>query len=533
MNTFVVSAGPGTGKTYTLSNMLIARRETSEKPFIVTSFTRVGAREIRDRAIRLGLRLHPDDFFGTMHSLAYKLCTENAHHLEISKRPLIMRPDMANTLLVECAKDAQCKASLKTLREHLPDGIARIGSVPSTRGIRAAISNYISTCVRHGLIEYEMMMQWGRLAALRSMATTGAIFVDEAQDTSPGEHSLLDAIDKDVTVMVGDFAQSIYEWRGAYPQIFGNLAKSDDTKMETLTKSFRFGPEIAACCTNLRQTMEMPESLRHPIKGSQDQPGMACATGYANQEAQDAAIVKHCKKNIGKASIAVITRTNREVDHFTELLRVAGLSLNTPPREDITSRMAWLCVAAVLIPGQPAILKELASAFDLKADMALLWDELNLDDLDLGGADAFPDWAEQTLGDSAGATMRSLWDETMPRTLNDVAFALCSPEIKEVPPDYAKQTVHVSTIHGAKGGEWDHVLLPNWHEGGFPTGGKRENLQEQIRCAYVAISRARSYVCASWCDFGLRNPFAKEAEELVRSRFVDYAKFELCEPAAV
>ncbi|MDT0575232.1 UvrD-helicase domain-containing protein [Croceicoccus sp. F390] len=57
--------------------------------------------------------------------------------------------------------------------------------------------------------------------------------------------------------------------------------------------------------------------------------------------------------------------------------------------------------------------------------------------------------------------------------------------------------ITIMTIHAAKGLEFDHVFLPGWEEGVFPSqraldeGGLR-SLEEERRLAYVAITRARS-----------------------------------------
>jgi DNA helicase-2/ATP-dependent DNA helicase PcrA len=60
--------------------------------------------------------------------------------------------------------------------------------------------------------------------------------------------------------------------------------------------------------------------------------------------------------------------------------------------------------------------------------------------------------------------------------------------------DEAKVTI--MTIHAAKGLEFDHVFLPGWEEGVFPSQraldeGGLASLEEERRLAYVAITRAR------------------------------------------
>ncbi|MFC4191955.1 ATP-dependent helicase [Novosphingobium lubricantis] len=56
--------------------------------------------------------------------------------------------------------------------------------------------------------------------------------------------------------------------------------------------------------------------------------------------------------------------------------------------------------------------------------------------------------------------------------------------------------VTIMTIHAAKGLEFDHVFLPGWEEGVFPSQrsldeGGLASLEEERRLAYVAITRAR------------------------------------------
>jgi DNA helicase-2/ATP-dependent DNA helicase PcrA len=64
--------------------------------------------------------------------------------------------------------------------------------------------------------------------------------------------------------------------------------------------------------------------------------------------------------------------------------------------------------------------------------------------------------------------------------------------------DAADETekVTIMTMHAAKGLEFDHVFLPGWEEGVFPSQraldeGGLAALEEERRLAYVAITRAR------------------------------------------
>lgn len=72
------------------------------------------------------------------------------------------------------------------------------------------------------------------------------ILLDEAQDTNPVVLGVLREQDCQV-IYVGDKHQQIYEWRGAV-----NAMELIETPRQTsLTKSFRFGPEIAAAASKI------------------------------------------------------------------------------------------------------------------------------------------------------------------------------------------------------------------------------------------------------------------------------------------
>ena len=59
----------------------------------------------------------------------------------------------------------------------------------------------------------------------------------------------------------------------------------------------------------------------------------------------------------------------------------------------------------------------------------------------------------------------------------------------------------LSTIHSAKGQEWDIVYVLNVSDGNFPSEfstGKPEMIEEERRLLYVAMTRARNelHLCA-------------------------------------
>lgn len=60
-----------------------------------------------------------------------------------------------------------------------------------------------------------------------------------------------------------------------------------------------------------------------------------------------------------------------------------------------------------------------------------------------------------------------------------------------------KNAVVISTVHKAKGSEWDVVYLIHAHMGAFPS--QRADHDEERRCYYVAVTRARDELWVSRC----------------------------------
>jgi DNA helicase-2/ATP-dependent DNA helicase PcrA len=91
--------------------------------------------------------------------------------------------------------------------------------------------------------------------------------------------------------------------------------------------------------------------------------------------------------------------------------------------------------------------------------------------------------------------------------------------------------VSIMTIHGAKGLEFEHVFLPGWEEGLFPSQQSidekgKDGLEEERRLAYVAITRAKKHLsilfAASRMVFG-------NVLHSIPSRFIDEIPDEFLE----
>jgi len=62
--------------------------------------------------------------------------------------------------------------------------------------------------------------------------------------------------------------------------------------------------------------------------------------------------------------------------------------------------------------------------------------------------------------------------------------------LREVDKPRGDGTVILSTIHSAKGLEWNHVIILDCVSGIFPRAETKEDMDEELRCFYVAMTRA-------------------------------------------
>ncbi len=95
--------------------------------------------------------------------------------------------------------------------------------------------------------------------------------------------------------------------------------------------------------------------------------------------------------------------------------------------------------------------------------------------------------------------------------------------------------VILSTIHSAKGQEWDNVYVLNVSDGNFPSEfstGKPEMIEEERRLLYVAMTRARNelHLCAPLKYAITQQPKAGDAHVYgAKSRFMTDKVLESCE----
>ncbi len=356
----LVLAGPGTGKTTTLVEAVLARVAAGTDPerILTLTFSRKAAAELRDRiAARLGRTVMAQSAW-TFHAFAYAL-SGDAQAADDIGRPLRLLSGPEQDVVVRdlLAGDVaegtvgwppELRAALPTrgfadeVRVLLararglglePAELRRL-SLPGGSGearvdwAAAAdfLGEYLNVLDAQGLLDYSELVHRavvhaesgpGR-EALR--ARFDLVVVDEYQDTDPAQERLLRAIAGDGRdlVAVGDPDQSIYAFRGA--EVRGLLefrdrfprADGSPASVLTLQVSRRAGSALLEASRSL--------AARMPLAGA----------GLAGALREHRALVAGPDLDPGSVEVLTFSSPGQQLDAVADLLRREHLDDGTP-----------------------------------------------------------------------------------------------------------------------------------------------------------------------------------------------------------
>jgi DNA helicase-2/ATP-dependent DNA helicase PcrA len=383
------------------------------------------------------------------------------------------------------------------------------------------------------------------------------ILVDEYQDTNAVQYlwlRLLAQSHKNICV-VGDDDQSIYSWRGA--EIANILRFEKDfpgAKVIKLEQNYRSTLHILGAASGLIRS----NSERHDktLWTEKDQGEKVQVTGIwdapeeARRVGEEIERLEHEGAPLNQVAILVRAQyqTREFEDRFIQIginYRIIG-GFRFYERAEIRDALAYLRVIAQpqddlafeRIYNQPkrglgAKTLEKMHQHARRTGLPLAAASLQLADSDelparasntIGGLlKQFLHWREQSQLVTPADLLRMLLEESgyndmlqNERTAESAGRLENLSELARAMEDYEtlgdflehvslvidndsadeEETVTIMTMHGAKGLEFDHVFLPGWEEGVFPSQraideGGLASLEEERRLAYVAITRAR------------------------------------------
>ena len=518
-----IIAGAGTGKTTVITHRIayaIAAGVTDTNKTLALTFTARAAGEMRARLRTLGI---PNATARTFHAAALKqlmyfwpysmggsfpqLLTSKSGAIAESFQRADTKLVPQASLLRDVASEIEWAKVLETAPEDYVEAALAAGRSIKTGNsqsenaknaleeVAKIYASYESLKRQERAIDFEdvLLLTVGMLEEDRDVRERVRdqyrfFTVDEYQDVSPLQQRLLNLWvgNRQEICVVGDAAQTIYSFAGASSAFLLNFTKKyPKAEVIRLSRGYRSTPEIISTANAILRQGGIVASEGHELSSMNEHGAEPLVRKFDSSAAEAKAIVFKINELVANDSgmefsdIAILARTNSQLDAFERELRTAGIpsQLKTSERfferTDVKDAMRVIRSASVLPADDGDWYRTLTSVL-----------------LPFGSADyvhAFLRLAATMKADGAPSL------RTFLRELEDRADQNNPPTLPGVV---------LATLHAAKGLEWPHVYLVGVNDGILPMGN---DINEERRLFYVGLTRAKKSVHLSY--FGEKSPF--------------------------
>ena len=502
----VILAGAGTGKTRVISHRTayaVATGDLDAKRALIVTFTEKAATEMRHRLNALGLSQVQASTFhaAARRQLAYYWPLVHGQDLpEVLDSKLRLIGPLARQLpggyKFTPAKDLADEIEWAKVRRQRPETYAPEREPPVPKDVFTNLwRRYEAAKVRSNRIDFEDMLTLAvelyeiDEEAIGLVRKRYAWFsVDEYQDTNLLQEDLLRLWlgDRRDLCVVGDPDQTIYSFTGASSDHLTTFAdRYADTRVVRLSQNYRSTPQVIALANRL-----IPGRELRAAGGDGPLPELAA---HADADAELAAIVAAIRAltadGVAATEMAILVRTNAQLVPLEAALTGAGIPF-TVRGVRFFARPEVRAARSALKPDATGRLSRI---------VATRWrSELGFDEASPAGPGAEARDRHAALG-TLLAMARSLEQDQPEATVADFLAELARRDAAEA--DAAGEGVTLSTLHRAKGLEWDAVFLPMLEDGTLPIRQSASDpaaLAEERRLLYVGITRARRHLVLSW-----------------------------------
>ncbi len=379
------------------------------------------------------------------------------------------------------------------------------------------------------------------------------VLVDEYQDTNSVQADILEAFAAGGATItaVGDDAQAIYGFRGGTVRNILDFPARLDADVVPLTRNHRSTPEVVEVANRIwAEATERHDKDLVSVRSSGRRPALITAHDeHGEARAVVERLLDALDRGVTLRQQAVLFRTSHHSDllevelsmrkipytkfgglaflesaHVKDLLALCRVAVN--PRDDL----AWFRILQRIDGIGPGISRRIVEALDQYAGSLVAVvgagivppsqiDAVHRLAIAVGSSagaagddatpairiDALSAWIDPTLdrfgdGDARRADLARLTDvaagyEQLDQFLTELTLdPPASTSDLAGPPHLDDDWLTLSTIHSAKGGEWDIVHLLHAADGNIPSDlatGDPEQIEEERRLLYVAATRAR------------------------------------------
>ena len=503
-----VIAGAGTGKTRVITNRIayaINSGVTDPTKVLALTFTARAAGEMRARLRALGV---PNVSARTFHSAAIKqllyfwpyafggqfptlLTTKSGFVSQAIERAEVAVPAQA-AVLREIAGEIEWAKVLEISPENYHEKAIesnRLVKLPNNKSasenlgmISQVYEAYESLKRQERTLDFEdvLLLTVGMLEEDRGVRERirdqyRYFTVDEYQDVSPLQQRLLNLWlgNREEICVVGDAAQTIYSFAGATSNFLLNFKnRFPNAQVFRLSTGYRSTPEIINTANQILRVANLVSDHGIELQSVNTHGEKPLVNGFSSAADEIAYVATEVKKQIDSgidsSDIAILARTNAQLDQVKSALnnlRVASQIRSGErffERVDVRDAMRLIRGASVLPSEGGDWFVDLVSVLQPFGDADYVTAFLRL---------------AKSIKDNGGENMRAFLREIEDRAEQN------NPPILP--------GVTLSTLHGAKGLEWDHLYLIGISEGVLPMGN---DLNEERRLFYVGITRAKERI---------------------------------------
>jgi DNA helicase-2/ATP-dependent DNA helicase PcrA len=178
----------------------------------------------------------------------------------------------------------------------------------------------------------DVMLAWDKSLGAKGPGMFKVVLVDESQDNNKIQGSIVKKLagTEGKIVLVGDLRQTIHEWRGAYPRLFKSADKALKAETRELRYNYRSAPAIVDLCNRYAEGRTW--SLGSDVRPTQEpNPDAIRWKGYPDSFVQADSIARKIAGEVaaGKAhSRSILLRTNGQITIFEALLLTHGVPVN-------------------------------------------------------------------------------------------------------------------------------------------------------------------------------------------------------------
>jgi DNA helicase II / ATP-dependent DNA helicase PcrA len=521
----LIIAGPGTGKTQTLTHKIAKAAATlsGNERILAVTFTNKAAEEMRERISKLcDANLLERIFIGTFHQFCLSLLRQHNLVAGVPENFAIATDRQCNEIAA-----IVLPGSPASKRRDLLDSVSRIKSSTGETGIQetaAEIALYNRSLRESGLLDFDdLMLEALRMLAqnerlrLNLQAMYREVFVDEYQDINQVQHDLIMLLVQNGVCItaIGDPNQAIYGFRGSDARFFSSFGMEfPEARIVFLSENYRTASNLLEACGHVISAESFGSGVPSPVARLYVQ-GRLTVFEAATDKAEAEYVVHQVEKLVGGTTMFSHDSGRLDSDDND---RMTFSDFGVLYRTNAQSRLLIEAFERSGIPYRVSGEKSLAEYPIVKDILSFLsgappGEEYSNINEAFGAIETLPPFRDAITGNKKNRDVferlkriASLYGDN--RSFSDYVLLQQSDD----GVGHKGEKVSLLTLHAAKGLEFPAVFIVGCEKGLIPLerAAWHVDATEERRLFYVGMTRAKSRLYLVWAK--QRSLFGKVLE---------------------